>query len=709
MKKLWILIVCTISLVYAVTCLMILEYNKNITDNPSTIIEISSKNSNGVKLRDYINFSYPIDSARDNPESSQTPLNFLDFHPQTITEPIPNVLSPEEEISSLISHSIPNLNSEFSSNSCKPYDFTFTEQEISKYWNFKTYGNCLTKSKAHVKIVDNVMHAVCDNGETPSFHLDDRSPELLGGRIEELLWVNTVNISLGESQYVAVKCDKDSIYSFVFNRFQESISEKAQNIRNSLASKTRPLAVLVLVLDSVSRSSAYRDLKETIQFLTEKNINEVKSKFSIYDFELPNSSGTTTKENIFEILYGQLYESHRKLTRGLPLTSDLHLDLQKNALWTYFSSLGYVTYFSSDTVNNFLVQATGRTIVTDYAFTNFWKFASTLYGYNEFKEGQRCLGEHNAHFYSLNNTYQFYENFKNHNRFGYTHITAAHETTGNIRTVDKDLKAFLLKMFQLFDNDEEDFVIFLISDHGRAIENLQFSVKEHLDMLVPMTFAVINKGLEQRRDSRENLQHNLKRLVTRFDINLSLKALALAPYGGCDQNKYLELKNQYLEKDARSIFNEKISEDRNCEEAGIKKILCICRDYEAIDFSNSYEKTIVEEIVKLGTTFINSKSNEECEEVELVSIESAEKYELRSKENGWDTRYRLTLMLQRENILSILVNFSTRKRLTSEFSLLLPRESNPFSFFVLGDGTEVFLQVTEIMLKNNCNKEICIC
>ena len=93
--------------------------------------------------------------------------------------------------------------------------------------------------------------------------------------------------------------------------------------------------------------------------------------------------------------------------------------------------------------------------------------ATKIYSYSEFAENQRCLGSENAHYYSMNHTYQFFNNYKEHNRFGYVHISAAHEDTGNVKTIDDDLLNFLIKMLELFDNKQEDLAIMLIGDHGR--------------------------------------------------------------------------------------------------------------------------------------------------------------------------------------------------------------------------------------------------
>lgn len=92
-----------------------------------------------------------------------------------------------------------------------------------------------------------------------------------------------------------------------------------------------------------------------------------------------------------------------------------------------------------------------------------------------------------------------------------------------MRTLDEDLMMFLQKTFEMFDNEDEDFVMFLISDHGRAVEKMSFTVKGYLEAMVPMTYIIMNKELEDALNSQKVLQHNTERLIGRYDINLSLK------------------------------------------------------------------------------------------------------------------------------------------------------------------------------------------
>lgn len=69
----------------------------------------------------------------------------------------------------------------------------------------------------------------------------------------------------------------------------------------------------------------------------------------------------------------------------------------------------------------------------------------------------------------LNYLNQYVKNYKNYNRFAYVHLSTAHEATGTvIRTADDDLASFFKVLLDFFkQNPDEDFVIHLMSDHGK--------------------------------------------------------------------------------------------------------------------------------------------------------------------------------------------------------------------------------------------------
>jgi hypothetical protein len=62
--------------------------------------------------------------------------------------------------------------------------------------------------------------------------------------------------------------------------------------------RTRPINVLLLTLDSISRKHAYRKLPQTIDFLNQLNQDE---NFAVFDFKIHNILGSASVDNTVPI------------------------------------------------------------------------------------------------------------------------------------------------------------------------------------------------------------------------------------------------------------------------------------------------------------------------------------------------------------------------------------------------------------------------
>lgn len=601
---------------------------------------------------------------------------------------------------------------DFSSMSqCQIPEHEFTQEEIKKYFKYKSYGSCPGKGLELNTIKDNILNSACRNGNIPKTFLDDGSRQLLGGTIPKINYQPESIRNLGIAEYAFIECDKNEKYAYVINRFKDSISLKAQTKRKELSqnNSTRPLSVLLLIIDSVSKGSAERNFPRTMDLLNKILLSD---KFSVYNFDKAGALELSTRPNIIPILFGQSADYHDKYLKGIKPNNQNQnskfAEIQENALWNYYSKLGYVTLFSFETVMDYLAQSTGRFITADYVLANFWKAAKKIFGFSEFSETQRCLGTENAFFYGLNYTAQFFKNYKDHNRFAYVHTMAAHENTGNVQTIDHDLPQFLKYMLELHNNKEEDLLIYLMSDHGRGQKNLFFSLKGYFDHRRVFNYIILNKELEKSLNSKEYLSHNQKQLLGRYDINLSLKSLAHHPYGGLSEKEKLDIKSKYIVHDAIDLFNQKIKPNRTCEDIGFTSEMCLCRDYDYINFDDSDEKIITNKIIEISLDYISSNihSRTICAKPVFNKIISGSKFYLKFKHNGWDTNYRLEYTVQSGNIVYVSVSFATKKRVDKQ--KIAGINKLPFTYFDVG-GTEVYLEIEEVLIRNSCGQTLCVC
>lgn len=684
MNKIYLIVFLSIFLCYFVFCFSILEY---IT--PSQI--------QALRTVKYSSPSIP-------PPPSLTEENFNLFLPPKSPYKGNPIATPYINLY----YKPLNITKKPSPSKCSVPNHTFTPKELIQNFKYKGYGKCSADIPNNIIIKNNKIIATCLNEKIPYMYIDNEELSLLGGEVSKVKFEAMETADLGYGEYVFVQCDDKEKYAFVINRFKESVSKKAQEKRLEIShgNFTKPLSVLLLIFDSVSRDSAQRNWPRTMELLETKIDRE---KFSVYDFDKAGAIGLDTRDNIIPVLFGQNESYHNEYLEGIKLSPNMmnpkHAEIQSYALWNYYSKMGYTTLFIYDTVLDYLARSTGRHISADYAFVNFWKAAKRTFGYSEFIDNQRCIGTNNALYYSLNYTEQFFINYKGHNRFAYIHTLAAHEDSGNVETIDQDLPDFLNNLFHI--HNDEDLLIYMMSDHGRGNPDLAFSQKGYFEHRLVMNYIILSKSLEKSYSIKKNLQHNTHELLGRYDINFSLKSLAHFPYGGMSKEDKSQERMKYF-VDVVDIFNEKIKENRTCEEIGYKFDMCLCRDYEEIDVNNQDDVEIVNKIIEMSLGHIGKSRNEReaCKEPEVKNVSQAYKFGFKSEEDGWDTSFKVSYEVQDGNKVYVSAIFALRYRMNT--LKISPSHKFPFDYFT-AKGNQVFLQIVDIQVDGECEETYCVC
>ena len=78
---------------------------------------------------------------------------------------------------------------------------------------------------------------------------------------------------------------------------------QSQALLNYNFNKTTPLTVIMLVIDSMSRSHFYRRLPKTLKFLNSTSPKNI----TITDFKLHNIIGSNSIPNVYSVLTGRPY------------------------------------------------------------------------------------------------------------------------------------------------------------------------------------------------------------------------------------------------------------------------------------------------------------------------------------------------------------------------------------------------------------------
>jgi hypothetical protein len=583
----------------------------------------------------------------------------------------------------------------------------FSQEEVKVFWKYKEYPEC-PKSDSQVFFKGKKLYIDCLE-ENPRFNQDLLQPQFLGGSIGAgNIWKYDYERKK-EAQHLIVKCSsyKEDYFAFVFNNYDDSISKKAEEISKTLKiTEKKPFTVLILVFDSVSRASARINWPQTVKYL------ESLESYDFIDFKVSTTTGINTRPNMVPLIYGQSEEFHDKFLQGedyKKLSSyPAYQKLQEFSIWRFFSRLGYTTMFSYDTVFDFMVKSFGRKIYADHVFVNFWKVAFRVFGFHDFSEKQRCLGQEDSHFYSLDYTFQYLTNYKKNNRFAYVHMDAAHENSGNVKTVDKDLVAFLRKTLEWYQEQNQEIVIFLLGDHGRINPNMKFNEKGFMDQRTPLTFLVCSPGIERKWKSLKSLKESSEELIGRYDIHLSMKEIAFFPYERWTLEEYLNEKKKIQVDDVISFFRESPKKDRTCEDIGVTRMFCNIKEFQIIDKKDQFDLVVkmkILDLVKNTFEYCSFRSQKKCLAPQVEDLQ-VKKFELMPYGRGWDTLYEFEGVVDKDLRFKGRVNFCTFKRIVHS-KHYLPVQSYPATTFQVNE-TKVFIQMTSFDL-DDCNLDYCIC
>jgi hypothetical protein len=579
---------------------------------------------------------------------------------------------------------------------CKLKTFGFTQEQADRYFDpKKTFSSCGDPKNTFLKLENNKMTLDCPAGYSGDYLQGTRPDEEVLGEVRHpAVWKRyTGPVDIGQSEFGFGKCTKGKIqdkHAFLVNKYNATAAARAnkrtQEIAKSLnATEVRPLSVYLVLFDSLSRQHFYRNFPETIKFLNEQfTTGKYKDKFAMYDFIINNAHGENTQPNMVPILYGYNLDYHLKRLEGFDMKKDKDhwkfKELQQFAMWKHYERLGYMTLFGFDTVWDFLSRSTGRTILTDHVASNFWHECKKVYGLNDFTTKQRCFGVLNSHTYMLNYILQFQKHYEGQNRFGYTHISPAHEDSGTvIRTADLDVKNFFKELFDYYDSHpNEDLVLMFASDHGKHTKEWDEVPEGYYENRLPTHFLFMNKQLIARlgSDTDAILRHNAKSLITRLDWHLTFKHISVLPYGNLtiDSPLYKTWINKSDSQKAISLLMEKVPVDRNCAEMDIPNYYCTCLNYVELPLQKAMTTEPVISFMKLAIDAINKsveldKAGDFCMKVSLKEVLKVEEQQLKDNEAG-NRYYKIKFTVKEQPLASFdMLGFMSNYKEFKRFSI----------------------------------------
>lgn len=245
---------------------------------------------------------------------------------------------------------------------------------------------------------------------------------------------------------------------------------------------------------------------------------------------------------------------------------------------------------------------------------------------------QRCIGNKNSHWYSLNYTLDFVHAYTGLNKWAHVMSLAGHEDSGTVvETLDSDLTDFLQKLLQT----KDELVLFMMGDHGMRYGEWFKVLDGSHEHKLPMLFTVVSTSLlRDIPNSMDTLDHNTLRLVSKLDLHNTAKYLGDIPY-------YRGYTHSWRTETGQSLFVSKITNLRTCDSIKIPPYFCSCLKFYDLpeevyispsneeekrtsELVNYFANRMLQQINDDSYTSFHSEMGHICRKLSLNRIESVQ-------------------------------------------------------------------------------------
>ena len=535
-------------------------------------------------------------------------------------------------------HRLPNFTE---SSKCKLLSLGIFPEEDSMYFFSKPF-RC-NRPSIDASIENDAFEIPCDDQWPASIYVPQAEDNnYIGGGDYPNRWVQQNKAQLHGAEFALGKC-ASRYFAMVRNVYDKKIDDAARIRSERVWKKMGKDAVgmnfnfVMIILDSLSRQNAFRNLKNTMKYLK----TELNSEFVVYDFLVNQAEAPTTVENVTPLLLGERFEKHIKKVGGKHGDlDDLHkfvAEQNKSALWMEYKEFGFVSMFSVESYSDFVSAGTGRKILTDHTLGTFWKVSGKELKFTEFSTTAQCLGGKMPHEHTLKYSKDFITNYSNNNRATFAIINTAHEETcTRIKTLDDPLKLYLKWLLE--ENKAEETFIVLMGDHGRYYKAV--TLDSYMEKYLPGHFVIASKSFVDRVGIDEAFKTNQDKILTRFDWYETLRFLPQLVYldkpASAEQVKDFKSK---LANPATNLFYEIVSDDRSCDEMGVVLPVCVCKNkLLEVEQDGTEFKKLVQDTLRIVNEVINENNlGDKCSPIILKKIQKSESYKV-SKDFNQDLR-----------------------------------------------------------------------
>ncbi|XP_017769082.1 PREDICTED: uncharacterized protein LOC108557171 isoform X4 [Nicrophorus vespilloides] len=455
--------------------------------------------------------------------------------------------------------------------------------EVKGFYKKKSYVSCSklelltyvtkdvnhTSAKIHIK--RDLVKSYSSNGVNCCYQNVSRGDKNIDNTISLSKCVDfngEVNLS---KKAVLVKClnkaTKKEVYSNVHMPVIITSKEKAKIAKHDKSS--RPLSVLIVGVDSVSRLNMMRDLPKTRSFLNTNGWIEMQGY---------NKIGDNTFPNLMAILTGR--EKDNAYDACDPTVTG-KLD-SCNFIWSDYGKFNYITGYAEDSADistfNYLKKGFKEEPV-DYYYRSFIIASEKKMKTVTVDAMKYCSGPETAGERILHAAQDFAISLNNTPHFGFFWMNSfSHNMLNSISRMDDKLRKFFTEINAAGVTDNS--IIIFISDHGLRFGKILRTYTGWLEERLPMFYIWTPPWFREIYPVEyENLQANSLKLTNPYDLHMTLQDILT--YSGANHSI---VQSRGCPK-CKSLFKE-IEFERSCEDASIDWHWCSCADYKSIDSEN---------------------------------------------------------------------------------------------------------------------------
>ncbi|KAK4875180.1 hypothetical protein RN001_011602 [Aquatica leii] len=464
------------------------------------------------------------------------------------------------------------------SSKCKIPSLDPYNMEILPYFLPKKYINCTNRTKlSYVTKQDDV--AVLHINDAVRYEYSNNSINCCYSGVTSSLHSTTFDTIIKISSCTPFENEtsiKESIVMVICrNSKDEEIyknvhaviktKEVTAKMQQSKYAKNKPLSVLFIGIDSISRLNMIRSMPNTYNFLEENKWIEFKGYNKIADNTFPN---------VMAILTGMNESTTFKLCNPKVVGQ---LD-KCNLLWYDYKKLDFITAYAEDEAEistfNYLKKGFEKK-PTDYYFRPYI-LATERHLNNLILDGVRyCTGPESAGERILNIARDFTQTFKNHSSFGFFWMNSfSHNEINSVSRMDSKTVDFLVDLNRT--GVMKNTIVIFLSDHGFRFGSFTYTHAGWLEERLPFFYISVPKWFQKKfPDKYLNLIKNSERLITPYDLYMTLQEVLVL-----SGRNYLVKKSSACPQ-CLSLFHE-VERERSCEDAGIENHWCTCKGYVSV-------------------------------------------------------------------------------------------------------------------------------